>query len=1069
MNVPSAAAPPADSKALDAYYAQLANFGALGVAYEQGTRGAFRALLDTCARPVGWTLVEEYALPGSRKRPDGTLLDTFQIPRGYWEAKDTSDDLDAEIAKKIALKYDLSNTIFEDTRRAVLYQNRQRVLDIDLTKRAELSGLLARFLSHSPAEVEEYHKAAAVFADKIPTLAQALLSIVERERGDNPAFVAAFAGFHEMCRNALNPEIGAGQIEEMLVQHLLTERLFRTVFGESEFASRNVIAAEIEKVIAALTSQSFSRADFLKQLDYFYAAIEGAARTITDFSEKQGFLNNVYERFFQEFNKKTADTHGIVYTPQPIVDFMCESVEHVLKAQFGKTLSAPGVTILDPCTGTGNFLVNILRRIGPLERAHKYAHELFANEVMLLPYYVASLNMEHAYFDLQGRYAPFPGLCFADTLDLAKGQQMTLAFTEKNTERVQREQDAAITVIIGNPPYNVGQANENDNNKNRKYEQLDGRIKETYVKDSQATLHTKTYDAYVRFFRWATDRLNGQDGIVCFVTNNGYLHGVAFDGFRKHLAADFTQLYILDLGGNARRGGGGNVFGIRVGVSIIVAVRKAGAEQFVKYCAVPNELEGRDKLAYLKDKASLASVEWETLAPNARHHWLNEGMEDDFDAFLLMGAKDTKASKNIDVRAIFKTYSLGVATNRDEWVYDFSDTHLAEKMQRFSENYNAEVTRWMVSGLPEDAVNEFVNSEMGFLKWTDRLKEVLIKHEMLTFQPAQIRKSLYRPFCKKYLYFDHLLNQRRYQQHHLFPNAAVDNQAIVVGGYGRKDFSVLAVDSVPDLNFYADPAQCFPLYTYALDGQIRRDNITDWALAQFQAAYGEHVTKPDIFHYVYALLHAPDYRARYAENLKRDLPRIPLVGKEALTPPSEGRPSPASQARVGDKSLLPSPVTTGEGGARLCDAPGEGLPGAAFEAFADAGRALAALHTGYEQGDEYPLTQLVNKDVPFSWRVTRMKLSKDRTAVIVNDSLTLAGIPPEAFDYKLGNRSALEWVLDQYQVTTDKRSGLTQDPNREGDPEYIAQLVRRVVTVSVQTVRIVNALPPVVPADAVIL
>lgn len=1012
---------PLYNKAIDTYYTALQNFGALHVTHEQGIRSAFRSLLDACTQPVGWTLVEEYALPGSRRRPDGTMLDMFQIPRGYWEAKDTKDDLEAEIKKKIDAKYDLSNTIFEDTRRAVLYQNKQRVLEIDLAERTALAGLLTRYFSHSPAEVEEYHKAASVFADKIPVLAKGLQSIVEQARTDNDAFALAFRDFHEMCRTALNPEIGAGQIEEMLVQHLLTERLFRTVFAQPEFAGRNVIAAEIEKVIAALTSHFFSRAEFLASLDYFYTAIENAARTITDFGEKQGFLNDVYERFFQQFNKKTADTHGIVYTPQPIVDFMCASVEEVLESQFGKELSDKGVTVLDPCTGTGNFLVNILRRIRPLDLARKYKEELFANEVMLLPYYVASLNIEHAFRELGQSYLPFPGLCFADTLDLAKGQQMSMAFTEKNTARVEREQDAAITVIIGNPPYNVGQANENDNNKNRKYEKLDGRIKETYVKDSKATLHTKTYDAYVRFFRWATDRLQGQDGIVCYVTNNSFVDQFAFDGMRRHLLQDFTQVYHLDLHGNVRKnpklsGTTHNVFGIQVGAGITIAVRRAGTEKFLKYHRVPENWRKTEKLAYLKQVGSIGGVEWQTLAPNARHHWLTEGMEADFDTFLPMGSKETKASKTLDVHAIFKTYSLGVVTSRDDWAYDFSDRHLAEKMQRFAENYNVEVMRWANAGLPDEAVDNFVNSDTGFLKWSDRLKEALVKRETISFNPAEVRKAMYRPFCKQFLYFDHLLNQRRYQQHHLFPNSETQSPAISIRTFtSNAPFQCLMTDCIPDFHMTGD-TQCFPLFTYSLNGVLRRDNITDWALAQFQAQYGTGVTKPDIFHYVYALLHAPAYRERYKENLKRDLPRIPFV------------------------------------------------PADAFAAFADAGRTLAALHISYEQADEYPLKQIVNKDVPFSWRVSKMRLTKDRAGVVVNDSLTLSGIPPEVFQYKLGNRSALEWVLDQYQVSVDKRSGITSDPNRADDPEYIARLVGRVVTVSVETEKCVRGLPPLVPA-----
>lgn len=1005
------------NKDFDAYYGDLAAYAGQGVSHEQATRFAFSKLLDTFARPAGWTVILEQKLDGSRKRPDATLYDAFKIPRGYWEAKDTQDDLDSEIQRKIKLKYPLTNTIFEDTRRAVLYQNGQVALESDLRQPEELAALLTRYFTHTDEQIEQFHAAIYRFKEDIPTLAAGLKSLIEDARRDVPPFAAAFSAFHTLCKGALNPALRAEAIEEMLVQHLLTERLFTTVLDNSEFTRRNVIAAEIEKVITALTSASFSRQEFLKRLDYFYVAIETEAKTITTYSEKQAFLNTVYERFFQGFSKDQADTHGIVYTPQEIVDFMCESVEHVLTTDFGKSLSDPGVVVLDPCTGTGNFLVNLLRRVSPLNLAHKYKHELFANEVMLLPYYIASLNIEHAYYERMGQYASFDGICFTDTLDLADSQQLAL-FSQENTERVKREKDAAITVIIGNPPYNVGQQNENDNNKNRRYGEVDDNIRKTYAKDSKATLNTKLYDAYVKFFRWATDRLGDRDGVVCFVTNNSFVDQIAFDGMRKHLLEDFTQIYHLDLHGNVRKnpklsGTTHNVFGIQVGVGITIAVRKAGAEKFLKYYRVPEDWTRLSKIATVKQWQSLIGVPWNTLVPNQKNAWLTEGLQADFEDFLPIASKETKASKNADVQAIFKTYSLGVNSARDNIVYDFDQAKLISKVQRFIASYNAEVSRWKASEKPKN-VDEFVAYDE--IKWIRNLKNELRRENYTEYEDSTVRKSIYRPYTSMWLYSGEVLVDEHGTSVKYFPLATnqSENSAIVIGGYGRKDFSLLAVNLIPNLNFYADPAQCFPLYTYAVGGKIRRDNITDWALGQFQAKYGPNVTKRDIFHYVYALLHHPDYRERYKENLKRELPRLPLVAD---------------------------------------------ADGTVFQTYVTVGAELAALHVGYEDAAEYLLKEEVTKDVPFSWRVTKMRLSTDKTAVKINDSLTLTGIPPEAFGYRLGNRSALEWVLDQYQVTTDKRSGLVSDPNRADAPDYIARLVRRVVTVSVETQARVGMLP----------
>lgn len=1012
-----------ERKALDTYYAAIANYQTQGVTHEQATRLAFSTLLHTLARAQNWTLVlEERLLNGMR--PDGTLQDEYRLPRGYWEAKDTADDLDAEIAAKITRGYPLNNTIFEDTRRARLYQNGRPAFEADLQERSQLTALLQQFFDHTGAQIENFNKAVDEFRERIPELARGLLAMIETERKANPKFVAAFSQFHELCRTALDPALGAVAIEEMLVQHLLTERLFRTVFDSPDFTARNAIAVEIEKVIQSLTRRAFSREEYFKRLDYFYLAIEDTARTIDDFAQKQAFLNTVYERFFQGFSRQQADTHGIVYTPQPIVDFMCASVEAVLAREFGKSLSDEGVLILDPCVGTGNFIVHLLRRLRRRDLKRKYERELFCNEIMLLPYYIASLNIEHAYYELSGEYAPFEGVCFVDTLDLAQSKQLPL-FGAENTERAKRERDAPITVIIGNPPYNVGQKSENENNKNRRYAVIDGRIGETYGKDSRATLKNKLYDPYTKFFRWATDRLNGRDGIICFVSNNSFLEQAAFDGMRRHLEQDFDAIYHLDLHGNVRKnpklsGTTHNVFGIQVGVGITLLVRRRAGKDpaglgdlrgLVRYHRVPEDWRKETKLAFLEERQSVDGIEWQTLKPDAKHNWLTEGMQADFETFLPLGSKETKAARRTHTRAIFQLYSLGLATNRDQWAYDFNQQVLTEKMERFIRNYNYEVFRLSQEKQPIADVGKFINKGEHFMKWTDRLMEALQKHETLQFEPSQIRASLYRPFTRQVLYFDHLLNQRRYQQHHAFPTPASENDIICLSTVGhRAPFTSLMSNVIPNLALNSvDGFQCFPFYTYDEDGGNRRENITDWALAQFRAAYGPAVSKRDIFHYVYALLHHPQYRQRYALNLKRELPRIPLVGQ-------------------------------------------------GFEAFVAVGARLAQLHLDYERAPEYPLRWIENRDVPFTWRVNKMKLSADKTAVVVNESLTLAGLPPDCFTYRLGNRSALEWVIDQYQVSTDKPSGLASDPNRADDPEYIARLVGRVVTVSVETVHAVAEL-----------
>jgi len=626
-------------KAFDAYETTLADYRAHKVVHESAVRSAFQALLYAFT-PPRWVLIPEQRLD-SGLRPDATIKDDFNVPRGYWEAKDTADDLDEEIRKKIAKGYPRSNIIFDDTRRAVLYQDKQRVMDIDLTDRRKLADLLTQFFSYADPPILAFGKAVTEFKERIPDLAEDLRKVIHREREQtNRRFIAAFNDFAQTCRTSIDPNIADAALEEMLVQHLLTERLFRTIFNNPDFTTRNVIAAEIEKVIAALTSQSFSRPEFLASLNRYYVPIEEAARGITDWSEKQTFLNTVYERFFQGFSTRQADTHGVVYTPQEIVDFMVSSVEEVLRTEFGTTLAAPEVAILDPATGTGNFVVNIMRRIAdPVALKQKYTDGLFANEIMLLPYYIAAMNIEHEYYVRTEAYAPFEGLCFADTLDMAQSPQLGL-FSEQNTARVQREKDAPITVIIGNPPYNVAQKSDNDNNRNRRYDVIDKRIGGTYGKDSTGKPNTKLYDPYVKFFRWAIDRLGNRDGIVCYVSNNSFVDQIAFDGMRKHLRRDFTYIWHLDLHGNVRQnpklsGTTHNVFGIQVGVGITIAVRKqARLDKHLHYYRVPEMWRKVEKLAFLNQAKSLSGIAWREMLPDERQTWLTDGMDIAYDTLL---------------------------------------------------------------------------------------------------------------------------------------------------------------------------------------------------------------------------------------------------------------------------------------------------------------------------------------------------------------------------------------------------------------------------------------------------
>jgi predicted helicase len=1055
-------------RSIHRYYEQLAALRDQRVFNEMNVRPAFESLLADTARLKGWTLIPELSgkSGGALIRPDGTLRDRNSLPRGYWEAKDTQDDLPTEIKKKIARGYPLTNIIFEDTRAGVLFQNKQQVDgEFNLGDPKVLAALLNQFFSYTEPDIEGFEEAVDEFKESVPELARGLVEKIQQAHKDNPRFQAAFEKFFDLCRTALNPNIRVEAVDEMLVQHLLTERLFRTVFNNPEFVKRNAIAAEVERVIDALVSRSFDRTEYLKGLDRFYVAIEGAARLLPDFSEKQHFLNTVYERFFQGYSVKVADTHGIVYTPQEIVNFMCASVAEVLEKEFGKSLSSPDVFIIDPCTGTGNFIVNLLRRMPGRDLPRMYREQLFANEVMLLPYYIAALNIEHAYYELTGTYEPFEGLCFVDTLDLAEGSQHQLGFmTEKNAKRVERQRKAPITVVIGNPPYNMNQQNENDNNKNRKYEVIDRRVAETYAKDSLASSKTALSDPYVKFFRWATDRLQDRHGIVCFVSNNSFVDQIAFDGMRKNLIHDFTNVYHVDLHGNVRKnpklsGTTHNVFGIKVGVGITVAVRKRAAvavafrpvaadlkvgaakpdgDSHLRYYRVPEDWRKEQKLLHLNRLRSASEVVWTPLKPDRSGLWRAPQHAEEFKALVPLGSKAAKAGATDAEQTLFKIFSRGVATCRDEVAYDFDKGVLSGRVRRFIDDYNGEVDRYSRSGGKQSA-DDFVRYER--IKWSRDLKADLQRGNYATFDDVKIRAAIYRSFCHRWLFFDRILNEEVYVNPSIFPTAATEEENRTIGATSpgsEKPFMVMAAREIADLHLVGAGAQtqCLPFYVYDEDGTNRRENITDWALEHFRGHYNDNeITKWDVFYYVYAVLHHPEYRAKYAENLKRELPRIPLAKD--------------------------------------------------FWGFSKAGKELARLHIEYEKLEPCPLKFIETTDVaassprhggvkpplqtadlkvsatiPLSYRVEdKMRLSKDRRSLKVNDSLTLGGIPPEAFEYRLGNRSALEWVIDQYQVTEDKRSGIHSDPNRADDPEYIVRLVGQVIYVSLETIKIVGSLP----------
>ena len=1014
-------------KPITTYYAELRQYTKLGAQHEGAVRVAFQNLLQHYATLRGLTLICEKTRTtpnGNHIRIDGEIVTDFGLIFGHWEAKDLLDDLPDETQQKLTTGYPAKNIIFQTPHRAILYQNGALVLDLDITERQNLIHLLQTFFAYTEENLAEWDAAVNTFQDTIPELGARLETLIQTERQNTAAFREAFAHFHQQCRDAINPNLAEAEVERMLAQHLMTERIFRTVFDNPDFTRRNVIAREIEKVIDVLTQHALNRTQFFRELQPFYEAIEKTASTLTDVSQKQDFLNTLYQRFFQDFSVKDADRHGVVYTPQPIVDFMVNSVQHILKTHFGKSLADTGVHIIDPFVGTGNFIVRLMQDIPGIALDKKYKGELHCNEVMLLPYYIASMNIEHAYYEKMGRYEPFKHICFVDTFDTfglmdAPNQTGHFAFlTAENTLRVQEQKDTPMFIVIGNPPYNASQANENDNNKNRPHEAVDNRVRATYAAASIAQLKNKLYDPYVKSLRWASDKI-GPEGIIAFITNNSFLDAQMFDGMRQCLVEEFDTLYLLNLGGNVRKGqpGDSNVFGIQVGVSINFLVKTGQPREGkarICYNDETAEVPKERTFQFLADCAHVGNVTWQDIQPNARHMWLTEGLAADFETFIPMGTKAAKAAKGEVAGTIFKDYRLGVSTNRDAWVYNLNPESLTENVQRTIRAYNLRVLEWQETASQSGiTVDEFAAQHTRDIKWSRDLKAKLKRGRRAEFAASKLRTSLYRPFTKAHLFFDSVITDNISGFPSIFPTPETEqeNRVICVSGTGsNRPFQALMADVIPNCTLL-QITQCFPFYTYDEDGTNRRENITDWALSHFRTHYAdETITKWDIFHYNYAVLHHPDYRETYQVNLKHDLPHIPFAPE--------------------------------------------------FWQFVKIGRALADLHVNYENLDVMPK---VVETPPLNWRVEKMTLSKDKTSLRYNESLTVVDIPPEVFDYRLGTRSALEWVIDRYRVKPDPNgSGIVANPNVE-DAQYIVRLVGQVMHVSVETVRLVGELPPLFP------
>ena len=682
---------------------ELIEFG--GSDNEENIRPAFQNCLDAYCHDHRERLVLIPDLKSSpSNKPDGSVTDSLRMARGYWEAKDSHDDLDAEIKVKFNRGYPRNNIIFEDSQTAVLVQNGDEAMRVDMSRYGELHRLIRIFLDYELPEIQEFRHAQSQFKTDLPTVLENLRATVAEAEADNPEYQEAASSFLDLCRRTIGPAVSPADVREMLLQHILTKDIFLSIFREDQFHRENNVARQLDRLERTFFTGDVRR-QAIDRLRAYYGVIGRAADEIADYAEKQQFLKAIYEDFYTAYNPAAADRLGVVYTPNEVVDFIIRGADHLLQKHFGKTLADDNVQILDPATGTGTFITTLINHLPADRLEHKYRHEIHANEVAILPYYIANLNIEYTYQQRTGRYLEFPNLCFVDTLDNLDWQQQGATggavtrqgsfnlggLSEENWIRIQEQNEKPISIIIGNPPYNANQQNENDNNKSREYPEIDQRIRDTYIASSTAQ-KTKQYDMYKRFIRWASDRL-ADDGIVAFITNRAYLEARQDDGFCQVASGEFTDIYFMDLGSDVRRnpkisGTTHNVFGIQTGVAVAFFVREKSrlGECNIHYASREDAEVARDKLAYLKE-TGLESIAFESITPDAKNNWLNQS-NSNFERLIPLADRQTKLAKSVaDEDAVFRLYSMGVITARDEWVYDFDPNHLGGKVRAFINEY----------------------------------------------------------------------------------------------------------------------------------------------------------------------------------------------------------------------------------------------------------------------------------------------------------------------------------------------------------------------------------------------
>ena len=1025
--------------AIEKYYNEIKEAELNGINNEQNIREYFYELLKNYTNSQNLKIereTKEFVFENGQKKNiflDGRIKKENMVI-GWVENKDAKDDLNKEIKNKKEKQYPLLNTIFENSKELVLFQDGKEVIRVNMSKSEELDKVLIKFVSFRPEEYKKFQDAFNNLKRILPDLAKDLREFFKEEKKINKKFKENLKEFTKKCQLSINNNITEELAIEMIIQHMLTRDIFVIFFQNANFHMNNIISKSISNILTHINQKSFEITEKIKS---YTDCLSSYTKTITK-DDKQDILKTFYSDFYKALNSKKADVQGIEYTPIQIVKFMVDASEELLYKHFNKKLSSRDVNILDPCSGTGIFMAEIINRINLKDLEYKYKNELFSNEIDIMPYYISNLNIENAYFERTNSYEIFENICFLDTLEFQTklGNNALFGmeeFSEGNVKRAVRQYEKKINLIIGNPPYNANQKSENDNNKNKVYIDLDKRIKDTYVNLSSAQ-KTKQYDMYKRFIRWASDRIKSEDdGIIAFITNNAYLDSRQDDGFRKSVQKEFDYIYIIDLKGNARKRNkseGGNVFNIQTGVAIMFLIKKGVSEKQnkinplnqkkanIKYYNIGDFLSGDKKLMSLQQDISF--FDFEDIIPDNKGQWLNQTNNDFYEhtALIDKNVKNQKVGKAIEQKAIFKLFSLGIATNRDDWAYDFDKEQLEKKIKYFLKIYNK--NRNSFKGI--DYLDENKNDNLDYsIKWSRDLKKDLASNREYKFNKSNIRKCLYRPFVYSNLYFDDGVIDVKGISETFFKYESSENLTLNFHvSTPRRYTDCFVSNKMIDLNFTVIAGiVSVPLYIY--ENGEKKLNITDYAIKEFQNKYKDKATAENIFAYCHAVLSSPKYQKEYEENLKIDYPRIPLYKN--------------------------------------------------FDRFVELGKRLIKLQTEFENFDcrNEEIQLKIEKDFKYMPEdFSMIKLNKEKGIIIFDGKNRIENIPKKAFDYKIGTRSALDWIIDYYKPKklnpqkelhhkTLIENGLNSYDYKK-IREYLFELIPKVINISVETVDIFKEL-----------